>query len=61
MNLSAEIAEAEDPLAVGDDDSLHVVLRPVLQHVVHVPLVVDADKHALRDKLNLLYTDFYPM
>ena len=46
--LGAEVAETKDTLAVGDDNGAHVVLRPVLQHVVHVALVVDADEETAR-------------
>ena len=37
----------KDSLSVGDDDGPDVGLRPVLEHVVHVPLVVDSDEQAL--------------
>lgn len=44
--LGSKVTEAEDALAVGDDDGSHVVLGPVFQHVVDVALVVDADEEA---------------
>ena len=37
----------KDSLSVGDNDGPDVGLRPVLQHVVHVALVVDGDEQAL--------------
>ena len=45
--VDAEVAEAEDALAVGDDNGAHVVLGPVLQDLVDVALVVDGDEKAL--------------
>ena len=43
----AEVAEAQDALAVGDDDEPHVLLRPVPQHVLDAALALEAHVEAL--------------
>ena len=44
----AEIAEAEDALAVGDDDHAHINDRPVAEDFGDAALVLDADEQAAR-------------
>ena len=44
----AEVAEAEDALAVGDDDEAHVLLGPVAQHFLDAALALEAHVQALR-------------
>ena len=51
--VDAEVAEAEDALAVGDDNGAHVVLGPVLQDLVDVALVVDGDEEALGNEIEI--------
>ena len=46
--VGAEVAEAEDPLAVGDDDDRDVAVRPVAQDVGDAAAVVGADEQAAR-------------
>ena len=45
--LSSKIPETKDSLSVCNNYSLDVFLRPVAEHLVHVPLVLDADEHPL--------------
>ena len=45
--VGAEVAEAEDALAVGDDDKLRRI-RPVGQQFRDPPAIVGADEHAAR-------------
>ena len=45
--VGAEIAEAEDALAVGDDDEFGLI-RPVAQQFRDPPAIVGADEHAAR-------------
>ena len=45
--LGPQVAQAQDPLTVRNHDTPHVMLRPVLQHLVHVARVVDRDEQAL--------------
>ena len=45
--VGAEIAEAEDALAVGDDDELRRI-RPVAEQFGDAPAIVGADEHAAR-------------
>ena len=47
MDIPYTLIVTKDSLSVGDDDGPDVGLRPVLEHVVHVPLVVDSDEQAL--------------
>ena len=44
----ALVAEAEDALAVGDDDAAHVVVARVGQHLVHAVAVGIADEETAR-------------
>ena len=46
-SLDAQIAQAQNPLPVGDHDGPHVVLGPVLHDVVDVAFVVDGDEQTL--------------
>lgn len=46
--VGAQVAEAEDALAVGDHNGPHVRLGPVAQDVVDVALVMDGDEEAAR-------------
>ncbi len=46
--VRAEVAQAEDPLAVGDDDDRGVAVRPVAQDALDAAAVVGADEQAAR-------------
>ncbi len=46
--VDAQVAQAEDSRAVGDDNHVDVVLRPVVDHGGEVPAVVAAEIHAAR-------------
>ena len=46
--LSTKVTKAKNTLPVSDDDAAHIVLRPVLQHFIHMTSVVDCDKESLR-------------
>ena len=46
--VRAQVAQAEDALAVGDHDDADVALRPVAQHLRDLAAVVGADEQAAR-------------
>ena len=46
--VGAEVAEAEDAAAVGDADESNVLLRPVLQDLLHLAAARDRQVHAAR-------------
>lgn len=46
-SLTTKISKAKNALAVGDDDHLDAPLRPVLEHLKDLPLVLEADVQAL--------------
>ena len=45
--LGPQVPQAEDPLAVRHHDGPHVILRPVLEDIIDMALVVDGDEEAL--------------
>ncbi len=49
----AEIAEAENAFAVGDDDHLHVARRPVLQNVFHLAAIIAGNIKTARPAENV--------
>ena len=46
--VGAEIAQAQDPLPVGDDDDADVLLGPVVQNLRDAAAIVRRDEEALR-------------
>ena len=45
--LSTKVAKAENTLPISDDNASHIMLWPVLQHLVNVSSIVDRDEEAL--------------
>ena len=46
--VGAQVAEAQDPLPVGDDDDADVLLGPVVENLRDAAAVVRRDEEALR-------------
>ena len=46
--LGTQVSKPKDPLPICHHDAPHILLRPVLQHLVHVARVVDRDEQALQ-------------
>ena len=46
--LSTKVAKAENTLPISDDNASHIMLWPVLQHLINVSSIVDRDEEALR-------------
>lgn len=47
-SVRAEVAQTQDAGAVGDDNDLHVVVRPVVHHRGHLATVLAREVHAAR-------------
>uniref|UniRef100_A0A182JE73 Uncharacterized protein n=1 Tax=Anopheles atroparvus TaxID=41427 RepID=A0A182JE73_ANOAO len=52
-----QIAQPENALTVRHDDRAHVRFRPVAQHIVHVPTVVDRHEQTARPPVLLVARD----
>ena len=50
---SAEIAEAENALAVGDHNDFHVTRRPVVQDFFHLPAIIAGNVKSARPAENM--------
>jgi len=56
-SVGPEVTEAEDALAVGDDDDVYFLVRPVIQNLLHTAFILDGNVHAtrlLKDRSELL-------
>lgn len=50
--VGAQVAEAEDALAVSDHNGPHITLGPVAQDVVDVAFIVDGDEETARSPIH---------
>ncbi len=46
--VSTEVAQTQDALAIGDDDSADILFGPVAQHAVDMSLIVNGDEKTAR-------------
>merc|ERR1719228_205417 len=46
--LGTKVTKTKDPLTICHNYCSHIHLWPVLDHIIHMALVMDADKQALR-------------